>query len=98
METSYSADTEHIDEPIEAAAAERTAPDQTIRIRVQPSILRRGLGQHRMWAGVSWTVNCTSVAEAVELRVALTAFFEALGRDGAAQVTADLAPQAAEVE
>lgn len=93
MQTSYSADVEHIDEPIETAARERTKPDESIRIRVQPSILRRGLGQHRMWAGVSWTVDCATVAEAIELRVALTAFFEALGRDGAAQVTADLAPR-----
>lgn len=96
MQTSYSADTEHIDEPIEAAARERTTDTQTIRIRIQPSILRRGLGQHRMWAGVSWTVNCTSVAEAVELRLALKAFFEAMTRDGAAQVTADLAPRPVE--
>lgn len=91
MEMTYSADVDHIDEPIQAAAEEQTA-DETIRIRLQPSIFRRRLGQHRMWAGVSWTVDCANLDEAIALRQALRAFFEALIRDGAAQVIADLAP------
>jgi hypothetical protein len=90
MEQTYSADVDHIDEPIEEAAAERTQVGESIRIRVQPSIYRRVLGQHRMWAGVSWTIDCATVEEAVALREALRVFFEALARDGPELVTRHL--------
>lgn len=85
MEMSYSADVDHIDEPIEAAAAERRE-GEPLRIRLQPSIFRRGVGQHRMWPGVSWTVDCKDVAEAVALREGLRAFFEAMVREGPARI------------
>ncbi len=67
MEMSYSKDVDKLDEPIIEAAAEQKA-GETIRIRVQPSIFRRKLGQHRMWPGVSWTLDCQNVDEAVALR------------------------------
>lgn len=81
MEMSYSADVDHIDEPLELAAAERRE-GEPLRIRLQPSIFRRGVSQHRMWPGVSWTVDCRDVAEAVALREGLRAFFEAMIREG----------------
>jgi hypothetical protein len=81
MQMSYSADVDHIDEPLQDADTERKA-GETIRIRVQPSIFRRTLGQHRMWAGVSWTVDCQTMAEAIALREAMRAFFEAAARIG----------------
>lgn len=90
MQMTYSADVDHIDEPLELAARERTKPDEPIRIRLQPSLFRRQFGQHRFWPGVSWTVDCQDVAEAVSLREALRAFFEAVVRLGPARVMAAL--------
>jgi hypothetical protein len=89
MEMSYSKDVERLDEPILEAAAEQK-PGETIRIRIQPSIFRRVLGQHRMWPGVSWTVDCKDPAEAVALREALRAFFEAVVRVGPAPLIVEL--------
>jgi len=89
MQTSYSADVEHIDAPLEDAANERQ-PGETIRIRLQPSLFRRQLGQHRMWKGVSWTVDCQDLAEAVALREALQAFFAAVARVGAVPLRFEL--------
>ena len=89
MEQSYSADVDHIDEPIVAAATEQKA-GETIRIRIQPSIFRRPLGQHRMWPGVSWTVDCRDTAEAIALREAMRAFFEAVVRVGPVPLIAEL--------
>jgi hypothetical protein len=89
MEMSYSADVDHIDEPVIEAAAEQK-PGETIRIRVQPSIFRRVLGQHRMWPGVAWTVDCATPAEAVQLREALRAFFEAVVRVGPGPLIGEL--------
>jgi hypothetical protein len=90
MEMSYSADVDHIDEPVQQAAEERK-PGESIRIRLQPSIFRRPLGQHRMWPGVSWTVDCATVEEAIALREAMRAFFEAIVRDGPTAVILALA-------
>jgi hypothetical protein len=89
MQTSYSADVDHIDEPLQDADAERKA-GETIRIRVQPSLFRRTLGQHRMWAGVSWTVDCQTMDEAIALREAMRAFFEAAARIGPQRLQAAL--------
>lgn len=82
MQMTYSADVDHIDEPLELAASERSKPEEPIRIRLQPSIFRPGLRQQRFWAGVSWTVDCQDVAEAVGLREALRCFFEAVQKHG----------------
>lgn len=75
MEMSYSADVDHIDDAIRDAAAERKT-GESIKIRVQPSIFRRTVAQHRMWPGVSWTVECSTVEEAIALREAMRTFFE----------------------
>ncbi len=81
MDLFISGDPSRIDGPVELAASERLE-GEPIRVRLQPSLFRRGLGQHRYWAGVSWTVDCRSVEEAVGLREALQAFFRALERAG----------------
>lgn len=88
METSYSADIAHIDDAVRQAAAE--SEGGTVRIRLQPSLYRKGVGQHRDWAGVSWTIDCRDVHEAIALREGLRVFFEALGRAGPQAVIAAL--------
>lgn len=90
MEMSYSKDVDRIDEPVQEAEAERTNANQTIRIRIQPSIFRRPLGQHRMWPGVSWTLDCQSAEEAIALREAMRLFFEQVAAVGPAQMKVDL--------
>lgn len=95
MNTSYSADVEKIDEQIHQAAQERTATGETIRIRIQPSIYRRALGQHRMWQGVSWTLDCDTVEEAIALREGLRLFFDQIAADGPTAVRAKLLTAAA---
>lgn len=90
MEMTYSKDVDRLDEPIQQAAAERTKAGETIRIRIQPSIFRRPLGQHRMWPGVSWTLDCSSAEEAIALREAMRLFFEQVAQVGPAQMKADL--------
>jgi hypothetical protein len=87
METTYSADVDHIDDAVRAAAAEGP-----IRVRVQPSLYRKSLGQHRDWSGVSWSITCQDVGEAISLREALRAFFEAIRVYGPDQVMAALQP------
>lgn len=94
MRTVYSADVEHIDEPIEQAMAEMK-PGEVLKIRLQPSIWRRGVSQHRSWAGVSWSVDCENAKEAIDLREGLRAFFEAVQVHGIAAVTRALQPQPA---
>lgn len=89
MNVTYSADVEHLDEPIYEAAAER--PGLPIRIRLQPSIFRRPAdgtvsGQHRSWVNVSWVLECSDVAEALALRQAMQIFFEAVGQEGPATI------------
>lgn len=93
METSYSADIDHIDDAVKLAAAERRE-GESIRVRLQPSLYRRSVGQHRDWAGVSWCIDCTGVEEAIALREALRVFFEALGRVGPNAVMVALTPRA----
>ena len=90
MEMSYSADVDGIDVPVQEAAAERVKPGEPIRIRIQPSIFRRKVAQHRMWPGVSWTLNCTTVEEAIELREAMRIFFDQCSKVGPHQVRIDL--------
>jgi hypothetical protein len=89
VNVAYSADVDHIDEPLTEAADER--PDQPIRIRLQPSIFRKAgsaQGQHRAWQGVSWTLECRDVEEAAALREAMRVFFEAVGERGPEAVAA----------
>lgn len=81
MKTAYSADVDDIDQPILDADSQRK-PEETLRIRLQPTILNRIKGQHRMWPGVSWTIDCQTAQEAISLRKALRAFFDAAGRVG----------------
>jgi hypothetical protein len=89
MEMTYSKDVERLDEPIFEAAHEQK-PGETIRIRIQPSIFRRLHSQHRMWPGLSWTIDCQDTAEAIALREALRAFFEAVVRVGPAPLITEL--------
>ena len=89
VNVAYSADLDHIDEPLYEAAGER--PGQPVRIRLQPSVFRKLPGeqsQHRAWAGVSWTLDCRDVQEAIALREALRVFFEKVGQRGPEAVAA----------
>lgn len=63
---------------IEEALAER--PDKAVRVRVQPMILRTSgtRYQYRGWKDVAWSVELTTVQEALEFTEALRAFFAAL--------------------
>ena len=89
MEVNYSADIGHLDDPLREAKAE--APDEPLRIRLQLSIFRRGKDdQQRAWKGVAWNVQCDAIDEAVGLREALRAFFEAVVRVGPREVQAAL--------
>lgn len=71
-------------------------PGEVLKIRLQPSIWRRGVSQHRHWAGVSWSVDCENAKEAIALRDGLRAFFEAVGVHGIQAVTRALAPTQAQ--
>jgi hypothetical protein len=88
MEISYSADVNDLDRPAYDAQAER--PDLPIRLRVQPTLLRvkpgKVGGNHKAWAGVSWTLECKDAEEAIAIRDALKSFFLALSRVGPAIV------------
>jgi hypothetical protein len=88
MEITYSADVVDIDSPAFAAQAER--PDRPLRLRIQPTLLRvlpgETTGNHRSWSGVSWTLECPTAADAIEVRNALQAFFEACAQHGASRV------------
>jgi hypothetical protein len=92
MEMTYSADVDHLDDAAHEAGAERVKPDEPIRVRIQPSLFRRKVAQHRMWAGVSWTVDCATVEETIQLREALRVFFAAVVRLGPARVIGLLGP------
>lgn len=90
MNVTYSADIDHIDDPVREAALE--APGEPIKIRVQPTLFRRGKdNQQRAWAGVAWNLSCDTVEEVVALREALRAFFEAAEQHGIAHVGEQLA-------
>lgn len=89
MDVTYSADIDHIDDAVREAAQE--APGEAIRVRLQPTILRRGKdNQQRAWAGVSWNLSCPTVDEAIALREGLRAFFDAVAEDGIGAVLARL--------
>lgn len=90
MEMTYSADVDKIDEPVHQAASERTAETQPIRIRVQPAIYRPGIQQHRMWQGVSWTLDFGTVDEAIALRESMRLFFERMVRLGPVAMQTEL--------
>jgi hypothetical protein len=86
MDMTYSADVDRLDEPLYEAAKERTAETQPIRIRVQPAIYRPGIQQHRMWPGVSWTLDCRTVEEAIAFRETMRVFFEQIALVGPDEV------------
>jgi len=94
MDVTYSADAVDLDRPAYEAQAER--PDRAIRLRLQPTLLRvkagQTLGNHRSWSGVSWTLECQTAEEAIAVRLALEAFFGALGVHGADAVRTALTP------
>ncbi len=97
MEITYSANMSQLDRPLKIAAKARVTDLEPIRIRLQPSLFRRDLGQHRHWTGLSWTVDCGDVAEAVGMREALQAFFVVLVQTGPAETKALLQRAAAAV-
>lgn len=95
MQSSFSADTLDLDQTVRDAAEER--PGKTIRIRVQPSVLRThpsGRGhdqQHQPWKHVRWILECETVEEAIALRQAMQDFFALVADHGAATVRTHLA-------
>lgn len=82
MEITYSAETVDLDAPAHLAAADR--PGKPVRLRVQPTLLRGE--NYQAWAGVSWTADCPTAADAIAVRDALRAFFLALEHYGAEAV------------
>lgn len=81
MEMSFSGDVPDLDEDPRLAIR----PDGGVNLRVQPALLLPS-GNYRPWRGVAWTVRCGSPEEAIAVRDALRACFEAIGRRGAAAV------------
>lgn len=95
MEITYAADTEQLDQFVKDVEAEILAERERelqgtpsgrgeIRLRVQPTV-RRG-GNYVAWPGVSWLVSCQSADEAIAVREALRACFEAMAARGPAKV------------
>lgn len=83
-------------EAVDDSVYEAVEPGEVLKIRVQPQIRsRRGatIGDRRIprtylgWRGVYWNLECTSVEEAISVRVALASFFAALAQGTPAQVT-----------
>jgi hypothetical protein len=78
------------DQPVRDAFTER--PGKPLKIRVQPMLLRAtgGKGQYQAWKQVRWTLDCDSPAEALAVKAALRAFFEAMVTHGPEAVHAAL--------
>jgi hypothetical protein len=74
------------DEGIREVVAERPG---TIKIRVQPTLLRKD-GQYRNWQDVRWLLECDSADEAFAARDAMRVFFEVMTRCGPTAVRAAL--------
>lgn len=89
LDVQYTADPLDLDKPAMDAHAER--PDKPLRLRVQPTLLRKS-GDHVAWKGVAWSVNCPTVADAIAVRHALELFFARLADTGVAAVEAALTP------
>lgn len=87
LQVQYTADPVDLDQSLREVAVERG--EKPIRLRLQPALLRES-GDYIAWKGVAWTVQVMTVAEAVEIRSALEAFFKALTTFGPAQVIAGL--------
>ena len=85
-----SATSASVDESLFDSINER--PGQTIRIRVQPTILRQREGDARAsyqsWKDLHWLIEITSLQEAQAFRQALTAFFQQLPAAIAPELTA----------
>jgi hypothetical protein len=75
-----------LDRSVREAWKER--PGKPIKLRIQPMVLRsvdgKG-GQYHAWKDVRWMLTCDSPAEAYAMREALRAFFDTVGRVGAAE-------------
>ena len=88
MEIKYSADVVDLDKPALDAQAER--PGQTVRLRIQPTLVRLRPGDvtpnHRAWSGVSWSLECPTALDAIAVRQALQVFFQAIAQQGAEQI------------
>ena len=74
MQSAFAQDAADDRRAVEQAAAER--PGKPILIRIHPTIFRDG--QYHSWKGVHWKLEVDSPTEAVELRDALQAFFQAV--------------------
>lgn len=73
-----------LDAPLNELAA--AFPDRPIRLWIQPNFVWPKPGQrpvHRGWSGVSWSLQCPTVADAIALRQALEAFFVGVTEFGA---------------
>lgn len=84
----------HIDTALEEAARELLG-SESMRVRVQPSLLRLspdGKREFRAWRHLHWMVELGSVDEGRELREALDAFFLIAGRQGIGALKRHLAP------
>ena len=85
----YSGDAGDLDRSAYAAAAER--PGRPVRIRIQPSLFRARdastPGNNYVgWRGVSWTLECPTAEDAIQVRKAMQAFFAAVRLHGARAV------------
>lgn len=89
LDVQYTAEPVNLDRPAFEAQAER--PDKPIRIRLQPTLLRKS-GDHVAWKGVAWSVACPTAEEAIEVRQALELFFARLASHGIGVVKSALTP------
>ena len=87
MEVDYTADSSDLDQVLHQAEAAN--PGQPIRIRIQPQVWISGR-EYLAWRRVSWPLRCDSVEEAISLRMAMEAFFVAVGARGPVQVAQEL--------
>lgn len=73
-----------IDHPLEQAAIER--PGEPLRIRVQPSVMRKAEGKRagnfQAWKNLHWMIELGDVTEGRAFREALNAFFFVAAQQG----------------
>jgi hypothetical protein len=86
MQSEFNREKVDLNRSIREAAKER--PGKPIKLRIQPMVLRsvdgKG-GQYHAWKDVRWMLTFDSPAEAYAMREALRAFFDTVGRVGAAE-------------
>lgn len=88
MKSEFARDLAGENETIDQAMAER--PGKSIRIRIQPMILR-GTGNYSSWKDVRWSLDLDDATEAHQVREAMRVFFHGLTTAGPDAVTAALA-------